>query len=209
MQNVEEAVENGATVVITGLPIDLQVVARLVDRLSSFGHVLVATRRKGRALVTFGAQEGAVRALVDASLRQAGMTLRAINLADAKSNGVEHDMALEHQEKLAARHSLANVSSRRIWMFYAERQCRVSNFLTARARVLTTDRNLRQSWLEVPPRSAGSMGNTYGIIATWRSLSSINTRKKDARSVCRRSGRNQPTREGAPVAASTPNVGTI
>jgi hypothetical protein len=79
-------------------------------------------------LVTFGAQESAARALVDASLRQAGMMLHAIHLAAAKSNGMAHDMALEHIEKLAAKLGLANVSSRRIWVLYAKRRNRVRNF---------------------------------------------------------------------------------
>jgi hypothetical protein len=110
--------EGGSTTVsITGLPIDLQVVSRLIKRLSQIGHVLAATRRAGQALITFEHQQQAARALVDESLQQAGMAVHAVNLADAldaPSEGIVRDMVLEHQQKVAAQRSFATVSSRRI-----------------------------------------------------------------------------------------------
>ena len=104
IQNIDAKLErSGATVLLTGLPIELQAPERLIRHFSHIGRVSAATHRESRALVTFADHTAAAQAAIDSSLSSAGITVQLINLSEAgssRSGAVVQDMALDHQEKL-------------------------------------------------------------------------------------------------------------
>jgi hypothetical protein len=103
LQNVNKTlVGTGSTMLVSGLPVELQASSRLIRRFGRYSRISVVTLRDTRALVTFADSEGAVEAMVDPKLQEEGMTVQAVDLTEShgSKNAALHDMILEHREKI-------------------------------------------------------------------------------------------------------------
>jgi hypothetical protein len=169
IQNIDGKLErSGATVLLTGLPIELQAPERLIKRFSDIGRVSAATHQESRALVTFADHTAAAQVVIDSSLRLAGITAQPINLSEAgssRSGTVDQAMALDHQEKLTnIAGALAKVRTHDILLSRATGVIQCWGCCTGASladRVVKFQQHERTAAKE-STKPARTMGNTHG-----------------------------------------------